>query len=312
MALAALIGGAAFGSIMSLIGNSKSAADRSRAQRMLQEALGYYKNVMPPNFEDLRSYVKQLAADGMIDPKTEMAIMQLDAEGRSMVGDGGAVESQKAAAEYLKSVMNTEGMTPQDQAYYAQISDRLAQQVKSQEAAIMANMKQRGVSGGGQELAARMSSAQNAGQQANRDGLNLMAMATQRKDAAAQQLGNLGLQMRQQAFGEALNRDQLYANIMQQNYNMGLGEAQLNYNTRMGENQAQMARASGMANAAQGLANNYNQNAERTAAMWGGLGQAGAGIGSAVYQNDIMNKYYDTLANAKMPPAAAPPAASKV
>ncbi len=276
-AIAGAIGGVA----TSLLGRSASASDRRKAMRLQRQALEYYRQVMPPDYSDLREYVSDLADQNMIDPKTEISILQLDAQGRSDVGDPQALDAQRDALQYLNNVVSEGGMTPQDQSFYMQISDQLDQQNKAQQKAIQADMQMRGVAGGGQELAARMAAGQETRQTASRRGLDLLAMSQQRRDQAARDLGSLGMDMRGQAFGEAQARDQALSGAKRQNLATGMTSANLDYTTGQSEYNAEMQRAQNLADTTQGISREYKDRAAQKEAMFGQMGQGISSIGGA-------------------------------
>lgn len=273
--------------------NAASEDDRRRAKKLRQEALAAWNKVQPQDYSEVRELVSGLAEENLINPKEELSILQLDSEGRAAVGDPQAIDAQADALEYLQSVMDTEGMTPQDQAYYYEISDRLDRDAKVANQNIMANLQQRGMAGAGQELAMKMQASQDATQRASRKGLDLAAMAMQRKDEAARQSGDMAMRMREQQFGEARAQDLMRLGAAQQNYNIGRSAAQFDYDTRQSEFQQQATQAAGKTGQLNEMAMASEREGQREANQWANIGQGITTAAGAVGQYGMQQDYMD-------------------
>lgn len=286
MIIAAAAGLAAAG-----VGAAVSAADRKQARRYRQRASDMYAGMAPATYEDLQGQLEVLRQEGMIDPKGHMAILELDADGRSKAGDPDARLAQKEALNHLKSIMANDGMPAQDRAYYYKIADNLQRQVAASQKAAAAQQRQQGLGGGGGELMAALASSQGAYKAAGEGSLDLAGMAAQRKDQAAGAVGQLGGQMQSQAFQEGATvaglsmerRAEALRNVLAQQGMRNDAFAQ-----RMGIN-------AGQANALAGQANAADQNAQRTANTWATVGQGIAQAGAGATQYGIQQQYIDKM-----------------
>lgn len=262
------------GAGISAIGGSKANAHREAGARMLQQLMEEYGLMDMPNFDEFRDRVNALAAEGIIDPYTELSIMQKDSEGRARVGDPAYLDAQKATIDYFNEVVSQEGMTAQDKAAYFEIADQIEQTVRSSEQAVLANMQQRGVAGGGAELAAKLQASQSAGVRASRAGVDLLALNEKRRDAANAARGEFGMQARNQAFNEALQGDQMLMNASRQNFDMGMSAANADAQSRQREFDNELGRLQGKTGAVSGYVGQKNLIAQGTADLWAGIGQA--------------------------------------
>lgn len=115
----------------------------------------------------------------------------------------------------LQDVISQGGLTATDRAKLAQIQAETGQRERGQREALMQQYAQRGLAGGGAEMAAALANQQAAAQQASMGGLEVAAQAQQARERALQQLGGFGTQVRGQEYGisaqkaqaqEAINR----------------------------------------------------------------------------------------------------------
>jgi hypothetical protein len=116
-----------------------------------------------------------------------------------------AVAAQKNALARLQQVTE-KGYTAEEQAALNRIQQQSAAQAAQQQAALKSQMARRGVAGTGQELAMNLA---NLGQQSANQyqaGLDVAANAQRRAFQAMQAQGQLGGQVRQEAYGEAERR----------------------------------------------------------------------------------------------------------
>lgn len=252
---AAAVGGAG-------IGAANSAAGRSKEEQLLEEAARQY-DIPLPVLE--RILAEQLGPSAMEGVSTDPRLRQ----------------EQMAAVNALNDVATT-GDTPEMRAAMNRILGDVARNESAGRNAILNNMRARGVSGSGAELAAQLSNNQAAAERAQDAGLQTAAQQQKRMLDAVLSKGQLAGQMRSQEFGEqsdvarakdAISRYNADAKTRAQYYNAGLNQQNFDNRYKL---------ATGQANA---LAKQGNQAAESgaaSAAMWGGIGNAANTIGSGV------------------------------
>lgn len=125
--------------------------------------------------------------------KTNLSNIQLDPTN---------LDAQRAALAQLGDISQG-GLTLQDKANLLDIQNEVARQDAGRQAAIQQNMAERGMGGGGAELAQRLMSQQAGADRASANSRNVAAMAQQRALDAIMQRGQLGGQMRMQEYGIA-------------------------------------------------------------------------------------------------------------
>ena len=133
--------------------------------------------------------------------KQPMAIASVRAETEAPE----AVAAQRNALRQLQQVSET-GYTPEEEASLRRIQAETAATAASQRAATQEAFARRGISGGGAERVAAFQGAQAAANRAAQQGLDVAAAAQRRAFQAMQAQGNLGTNVRQQAYGEAERR----------------------------------------------------------------------------------------------------------
>lgn len=116
-----------------------------------------------------------------------------------------AVAAQRNALRQLQQV-SEQGYTPEEEAAIRQIQSETAATAASQRAATQEAFARRGISGGGAERVAAFQAASQAANRAGQQGLDVAAQAQKRAFQAMQAQGNLGTNVRGQAYGEAERR----------------------------------------------------------------------------------------------------------
>jgi len=125
--------------------------------------------------------------------KTNLSDIQLDPTN---------LDAQRAALAQLGDISQG-GLTLQDKVNLLDIQNEVARQDAARQGAIQQNMAERGMGGGGAELAQRLMAQQAGSDRAANDSRNVAAMAQQRALDAIMQRGQLGGQMRMQEYGIA-------------------------------------------------------------------------------------------------------------
>jgi hypothetical protein len=146
-----------------------------------------------------------------------------------------AAAAQKRALQQLQQV-SEQGYTPEEEASLRRIQAETAATAASNRAATQEAFARRGISGGGAERVAAFQGAQAAANRAAQQGLDVAAAAQRRAFQAMQAQGNLGTNVRGQAYGEAERRaqaneerarlrGQMGANVAMNKANMATGNA---------------------------------------------------------------------------------------
>lgn len=168
-----------------------------------EQALAEINAVNAPTVESLKYKLQQLVSQGRISPQqAETILAQPSAFGAIDINPTAKAAQMQALAK-LGEIGTQGGMTAEDNARLAEVTSRTGADARGAREAIMMNAKERGVSGGGNELADQLIAAQGAAGQANRGGLDVAAQASERALKALQETGQLGGQIRGQEYNEA-------------------------------------------------------------------------------------------------------------
>ena len=182
-----------------------------------------------------------------------------------------AVAAQRNALRQLQQV-SEKGYTPEEEAALRQIQAETAATAASQRAATQEAFARRGLAGGGAERVAAFQGASQAANRAAQQGLDVAANAQRRAFQAMQAQGNLGTNVRQQAYGEAERRAQANEERARLRGQMGMSVAQ---------NKANLA--TGQAGTMYDLA---TQPGKQTAAIGTSLGTPLMGAGFDMWKRD--------------------------
>lgn len=166
---------------------------------------------------------------------SEFGNIQLDPE---------ALDAQRAALSKLGEI-GQGGLLLGDKVALQEIQDSLAQEDAGRQAAIQQNMAERGMGGGGAEIAQRLMSQQAGADRASANSRNVAAMAQQRALDAIMQRGQLGGQMRMQQYGMEADKARAMDEISR--FNAGqrqqaqvVGQDISNMNTQLAHQKAAM------------------------------------------------------------------------
>ena len=300
-------------------GDRKSAKEaQDKAIQVLLDA-GYPPDIAKPLL------LKEYKAQGIYTPELEQ---QVD----KSVSEMGAIKENKEVQDLQMNALRgvaqraQGGLTPEDRVAMMELQDQMAQQAQQQNAAIQQNMQQRGISGGGAELAAQLSGNQGALQQGAQGARQLMADQSRRALEALAQQGQMSGNIRTQDFANAsakaqaadsMNRfnvqNQMAINaantaaknrakeldyVTQQdisNKNTGLSNAEIvrQNDAKMDMYNAELVRRGGQSRAYSNQAKNFTDSANATA------GQI-QGIGNSLAQGyNAYNGAKNTLSNAQ-------------
>jgi len=218
-----------------IMGNkAKRDSERRQTARMNQIMAELDAGGMPElNEYELEAFKNLFTAQEMGPSAYEN--IQLDPE---------ALDAQRAALSKLGEI-DQGGLLLGDKVALQEIQDSLAQEDAGRQAAIQQNMAERGMGGGGAELAQRLMSQQASADRAGANSRNVAAMAQQRALDAIMQRGQLGGQMRMQQYGMEADKARAMDEISR--FNAGqrqqaqvVNQDTANMNTRLAHQQATM------------------------------------------------------------------------
>ena len=211
-----------------------------------------YEEVTKPDYEKIRDYIELAAAEnpdliGLLE-KIERDPSALE----DIVSDPSLRGTQAKALEALKQAGES-GFTEEDMAERRELTRDVESGEKARQSSILQQMAQRGQSGSGAELAARLSSSQAATQRAaeSTDRLATDSAAARRQALmqASQAAGSLRGQDRKEATQLASARDQIaqFNAMNRQNINnQNLQMQQARENQRSGQQQAKYGQLSNL------------------------------------------------------------------
>ena len=314
-------GGLGLGS--SLLGGIFGGDDREKANQLIQQTLHDYDAIGVPPIEAQKLLLEELKSAGKLTPELEEMVVAGPSKMGDISLDPGYKAAQMKALDELSSIGSSGGLRLSDQAAIEEALGKVRSQERGSREAILANARERGVSGGGSELAAQLANQQNSAENAYKSGLGVAAIAEDRALDAIIKGGQLAGDIRKQEFGEksdvaraqdeidrfnAENRIDIGSrNVANKNAaqernlneaqrimdtNTGLRNDEQKYNkglyqTNFGN---QLDLASGKSNARAGQANNLNKNADSTQQMWGGIGQGINQLGTTMAITDAMKR----------------------
>jgi hypothetical protein len=174
-------------------------------------AMQEFSRIQAPTAEEMKIQLQQYVEAGVLTPEQAQTILMEDTAYNDIALDPGTREAQADALRQLSDISNQGGMTAIDRARMMEINDDMQTANRGAQQAITQNMAERGVSGSGAELAARLSGQQAASSNNARAGAEVAAEAQRRALEAIMAKGNLGGSMRgqdhQQAAAKAQARD---------------------------------------------------------------------------------------------------------
>lgn len=313
-----LLVGAGMGLASSGIGAASAAGDRAQAASLIAQSIEDYEKMGVPSVEAQKIILEELKSVGQLTPELEQMVVQGPSATSEISLDPGYKAAQLKALDELTAIGEGGGMRLSDQSQLEDILSQVRQDQRGQREAILANRRDRGISGAGSELAAQLEAQQSGATNAYKSGLDVAAQAQDRALQAIMQGGNLAGDIRGQEYGEKLDAARAADEIARfntqnqistgtrnvdrsndaQRYNLGenqriadanvgtrnqqesynKGLQQDYFNNMLGFNQAK-------ANARNNQASNLNAGANRTQQMWTGVGQ-GLAQGATQYASD--------------------------
>lgn len=305
-----MIVGAAAPIVGGLLGNLFAGDDRDKAAKAQQAALEAITGLSLPTIEEQKVALEKLQSQGKLTPEMLETITQGSTELNNVSVDPRLKEAQMNSLLKLTK-QGEEGFTASDQAALNSARRGVDRDVRGRNEAVLQNMAQRGMSGSGAELAAQLMNSQEGADRQSQEYDRTAAMAQQNALQATMNSGTLGGQIREQDYSEKSNAARAQDLINQFNAqnsqnvaasnvgvrnrasendlvnrqriadtNVGLSnQAQIHNKGLIQQDYTNRANKAGMVSKAQaGQAAASGENADRTAAMWTGIGQ---GVGKA-------------------------------
>lgn len=309
------IGGgiAAAGIGTSIIGAMEAGDAREAAERQLQANQALYSGIQIPDIEQMKLDLEMYKMTGEMTPALEQALQEGPSAYEKIKTDPRLRAQQYDTLNALKELSKS-GLNASDKAALQQIATQTQRQVQANQQSILQNRAQRGIAGGGDELAAQMMAAQQGAESQQAQGLQQGDISTRRALEALSQGGQMAGQVRGQEnqeqaqlaqarqaiedFNIRNRQDVMRQNINRENianeYNVKTKQALANANVDQRNFQQQynkelaqrkfdneIRRAAGISGANVAYGNSLIAGGQQKAQMWGGIGSAlTQGIGS--------------------------------
>lgn len=303
----ATLGGAA-------IGAGAQAGANAQSREMIQKAVDYYNNLGVPPAESMKVIMEDLKNAGMLTPELEQTVSQMDTEMKGISTDPRSKEAQFKALSELED-LGMGGMRLSDQAALEGALGEAATKERGAREAINASLRGRGAYGSGAELAAKLAATQDAATTGHKAAVDTAAHASDRALQAIIQAGEMGGDIRNTDFNEQRaiaqaqdeinrfnaankaetirrNTDRTNAaqeynvknaqRISDENVGNRNANAVRNSDLLQREYENQLQKASGVANAYTGQANQVAKEGAAQAATWGKVGQGVGQIATSI------------------------------
>lgn len=252
----------------SAIGAAASGADRAKQRELIESILRDYGNLSVPELQ-------QVLAEQLGPSAQEGVRGQMDPRLRN---------EQMDTLESLKRLEAQGGESAETRAVLSRILGDTQRAESAGRNAILDNMRARGVSGSGAELAMQLNNNQQQADRAQSAGLEQSAQANRRLLDTIMARGKMSGDVRRQDYGEM--SDEAQAKDMISRYNADQRTRAGYYNAQLPSQQfdLEMRKMAGKSNAATNSANNYGASANATQQGWSNIG-SGAGMagGQAAY-----------------------------
>jgi hypothetical protein len=222
--MGAMVGAQLIGGIVANGAASKDRAARDAASKQAIQILldaGY-----PPDISK-QLVLKEYKANGIYTPELEQDVEQATTEMSAIKENKQVTDLQLNALKQIAQRAHG-GLTPEDRVAMMNLQDQMAQQNQQQQAALQQSLAQRGIAGGGAEIAGALASSQGALQAGAQGARDLMANQSKRALEALAQQGSLSGQIRGQDFDVASAKAQAADAMKRFNVGNQLGVNQRN------------------------------------------------------------------------------------
>ncbi len=206
--------------------------DDGGAAKTLKEGIKEWKRLKIPTQEDLAYQIEQYGLDAQLRDPTQLFTGDL-AQGDTALGDiavdPNALAQQQDALSRIGEVA-TEGITATEQADIQNLMTQEAIRQKGAREAIMDNYAERGIAGGGGELASQLLNNQASADRGSQRAFDIAALGKNRALDALGQQGDLSSRVRGQDYGEQANAAKAQDAIDRFNINQDVNTRQQNFN----------------------------------------------------------------------------------
>lgn len=315
-----VIGGAVgglIGGIGGLFGGDDGEDERKIALDLINQSVAELEAIGIPPIEAQKLALEKYRRAGILTPELEQYFQAPDSQMAQIQTDPALREAQLGGLSKLQEIIDSGGHTLEDKAVLAEIQNNIAAKERGSRDAILSDMRQRGASGSGLELAAQLQNQQGAASRANAEGLGVAAQAQKRALDSLMARTQMAGSIRGQDFSEAEKKAQAAdlmnrfnvsnrQDVQQRNaaiknntnqYNLDNDQRIMNANTNL-SNQEQihnkgliqsqfdneMRKATAANNARASAATQYNNAGDRAAASSAGVAEsinkAGTSLGS--------------------------------
>jgi hypothetical protein len=238
------------------LGEAAASADKATQQRILERMLAEFDGIKLPD-------VKTIVAEELGPQAMEGVFADDELKGLE----------RESLGEMMK-LGRSGGLTLEDRANLNTIRGQTDRSVNAANERIREQMAARGQSGGGAELAMRLSANQGAAQRLGDEGLQLAGMAQRRARDAMLEGGRMASQMGQRDFSEKSRRAEAADKRMA--YNTAARERANLFNAEAPQQrfQNEMARTAAKSGQLGQQANFYGNQADSTRQLYAGMGKA--------------------------------------
>lgn len=305
LTVGAIAGGANL--ISGLFGQSQAASQRAQALAAQQAALQKFLDANVPDPAQQQVIMQKFQSTGQLDPQMEAAINQQSSAMNGVSLNADSMAAENSALSKLADITSNNGMDAQEKDQAQQLINNENSNTQGAVGAILQNANARGVGGSGASLAAELAAQQNSANNANSNAMGIQAQASQRALSALAQQGsqasnitnqNAALDTNKAAATDAINKfntanqqNVANTNVQTQNQaqatNLANQQAIANSNTQLTNQQEmynkqliqqqyedKLQQAAGASGQYQNQAAGLNTQANATAGMWSGIGNA--------------------------------------
>ena len=303
-----------------VLGGIFGGADREKAEQAQAEAQKLIEAIGAGPDLARTIMLNTFQQAGVLTPEVEQAI-HTEMDNQIQLQERPEMRREQEMELQALKQLSRRGLGVEDQAAFNKLRGQAAADTQAKQEQILQGMAQRGMGGGGQELAMQIAAAQSGAQSEAEAADRIAAEASQARRGALKDVfsgagqmraadlavdtKNLENKMRQAEFNAAnsLQRQERNVNRSTQANIANLGRQQQVSDTNIGQSNAELNRqrqaeqtmyenkvrqAQMLANLKQGQAQQHSQNAANTQQSWTGMGSAlGQGIGGAMqHQQD--------------------------
>lgn len=237
----------AFNIVGGIVGNQAAEGDRSKAEQAYNDAVNQIVGMRAPPDLAKEIILEKLKSAGVLNPKMEEAITAGISQVSQVAPDQTGRNAQLNALQQMQQVGKT-GLRPEDMAALNQIRQQVAQDTEGKRQQIIQNYQQRGLGGGGAELAAQLQGAQSGANQSSQMGDQLASQASQRALQAIQQGGAMGGQLQGADTNLALQKANAADQFKQFDTQNAMARQQRNVTAQNQAQQANLANQQGVQN----------------------------------------------------------------